>query len=135
MHVLKIVFTHKRHINNYGGVSPIGIYSGSMYRWSLLKDYFPGEGVQNGRVIAVKIHETGLSKFGRAIILIRNPYDAFVAEANRQSSGSVGHVNGDVFETEGKINNAPVVLYCWSILCWDCIVSTCNLPQKGNLYF
>ena len=80
-----------------------------MYGWSLLKKYFPGEGVQNGKVIAVKIHETVLEKFDRAIILTRNPYDAFVAEANRQSSGHVGHVSGDVFQTEGNINTVGYI--------------------------
>ena len=71
-----------------------GIYTGSKYNgradpelWQL--GYY-GEGIHNGSVIAVKTH--GLVerryRYRRAIVVIRNPYDAMFADFNRRATGS-----------------------------------------------
>ena len=54
--------------------------TGSVYKdYALLKNGFPGENSVNGSVIAVKTHEFGpeaLKQFDRAILLVRDPYEA-----------------------------------------------------------
>ena len=77
-----------------------GVYTGSVYCDTTLKAYFPGEYVVSANVVAVKTHHsdsvdlpkyvqthTGKQKFDRAILIVRDPYDALVAEANRRWSG------------------------------------------------
>ncbi len=74
-----------------------GVYTGSIYCDGELKSVFPGESVVSGNVIAIKTHHadtrtipkdiqlsTGKGKYDKAIILVRNPFDALVSEANRR---------------------------------------------------
>lgn len=74
-----------------------GIFTGSIYCDGVLKILFPGESVVSGNVIAVKTHhadtrelpkdvqlETGQQLYDRAIVVVRNPFDALVSEANRR---------------------------------------------------
>ena len=74
-----------------------GIYTGSIYCDTTLKAAFPGEHVCSANVLVVKTHHpdsTHLPKdvklilkrnsFDKAIVLVRNPYDALVSEANRR---------------------------------------------------
>ena len=74
-----------------------GYYSGSIYCDSVLKTVFPGESVVSGNVIIVKTHHadtrtlpkdiqmsTGRDTYDKAIVLVRNPYEALVSEANRR---------------------------------------------------
>ena len=74
-----------------------GFFTGSIYCDGVLKVLFPGEFVVSGNVIAVKTHhadtrelpkdvqlETGKERYDRAIVVIRNPFDALVSEANRR---------------------------------------------------
>ncbi len=76
-----------------------GVYTGSIYCDTSLKPYFPGEYVVSGNVLVVKTHysdtpklpkriqkHTGKKTFDMAILLVRNPYDALVSEANRRWS-------------------------------------------------
>lgn len=60
----------------------------------------------DGTTFGVKDHYIHGKKrsgsYEKAIILIRNPYDAFVAEFNRKSKGHVGHRNSDDFVTTRK---------------------------------
>ena len=76
-----------------------GVYTGSIYCDTTLKAFFPGEHVVSGNVIAVKTHHsdsfdlpgkvqkhTGKTKFEKAILIVRNPFDALLSEANRQWS-------------------------------------------------
>ena len=71
-----------------------GIYTGSVYSRrgdpELWQRGYYGEGIRNGSVIAVKTHgAVGRStRFQRAIVVIRNPYDAMFADFNRRASGS-----------------------------------------------
>lgn len=74
-----------------------GYFSGSIYCDNTLKKVFPGECVASGNVVVIKTHHadtrtlpkdvqigTGREKYDKAIVLVRNPYDALVSEANRR---------------------------------------------------
>ena len=74
-----------------------GIFTGSIYCDEVLKSIFPGESVVSGNVIAIKTHHadattlpkdvqlaTGREKYDKAVLLIRDPFDALVSEANRR---------------------------------------------------
>lgn len=74
-----------------------GIFTGSIYCDSGLKVAFPGESIVSGNVIVTKTHRsdsmelpydvkmfTGKMYYDKAIILVRNPYDALISEANRR---------------------------------------------------
>ena len=74
-----------------------GIFTGSIYCDGGLKIVFPGESICSGNVIAVKTHHTdtrdlpkdiqmatGKQRFDKAILIVRNPFDALLSEANRR---------------------------------------------------
>lgn len=74
-----------------------GVFTGSIYCDPGLKVTFPGESVVSGNVIVTKTHRcdslelpddiqmfTGKRVYDKAILLVRNPYDALVSEANRR---------------------------------------------------
>lgn len=74
-----------------------GVFTGSVYCDQILKANFPGESVVSGNVIAVKTHHANsrslpkdvqftLRKevYDKAIVLVRNPFDALLSEANRR---------------------------------------------------
>ena len=70
-----------------------GLMTGSVYcDHDLLNNGFPGEGVTNGSVIVVKTHECDRNKFKKAVLLIRDPYEAILAEFNRRNSATNGHL-------------------------------------------
>ena len=82
-----------------------GIYTGSIYCDTALKKYFPGEYVVSGNVVAVKTHipnthhiptplKGSLNRelYDKAILLVRNPFDALVSEANRRWSSKNNHL-------------------------------------------
>lgn len=84
-----------------------GILTGSVYKdFGLLKSGFPAESISNTSVLLVKTHEWGShvwSKFGKAILLVRDPAKAILAEFNRQSGGHVGFASPDRYRrTKGK---------------------------------
>jgi hypothetical protein len=76
-----------------------GIYTGSVYKdYGLLKSGFPAENISNSSVLIVKTHEFGpstFSKFRKAVLLVRDPAKAILAEFNRQSGGHVGFASID----------------------------------------
>ncbi|KAG8194097.1 hypothetical protein JTE90_003040 [Oedothorax gibbosus] len=78
-----------------------GILTGSVYRdYSLKRNGFPAEHVANGSVLLVKTHEWGdatRQKFDRAVLLVREPVGALVAEFNRRAGGHVGHAAPEKF--------------------------------------
>ncbi|XP_042210449.1 WSCD family member AAEL009094-like [Homarus americanus] len=82
-----------------------GYYSGSVYKdYALMKNGFPAESVSNGSVVVVKTHEWGpemRKTFGRAILVMRDPYLAIQAEFNRQSGGHIGHAQPDKYTRDG----------------------------------
>lgn len=92
----------------------VGVYSGSVYSDESLMVALPGEQVCNNSVSVIKVHphthsfhelnsgsfhsdnqkceHSGVRKFNRAVLLIRNPYDSIWSEYQRLLSGS--HVKG-----------------------------------------
>ena len=66
----------------------------------------PGGSVKtfvDGRVLAVKTHEPlfrkiRLSNYTRAILLMRSPYKAMLAEFNRAEAGHTGHATKEAFD-------------------------------------
>lgn len=84
-----------------------GVLTGSVYKdYGLLKSGFPAESISNSSVLLVKTHEWGShiwSKFNKAILLVRDPAKAILAEFNRQSGGHVGFASPDRYKrTKGK---------------------------------
>ena len=84
-----------------------GILTGSVYKdYGLLKSGFPAESISNSSVLLVKTHEWGShvwEKFGKTILLVRDPAKAILAEFNRQSGGHVGFASPDRYKrTKGK---------------------------------
>lgn len=91
-----------------------GYFSGSIYCDGVLKKDFLGEAVASGNVVVIKTHHadartlpkdvqisTGRERYHKAIVLVRNPYDALVSEANRRwnSNRSVNSHVGVAVET------------------------------------
>ena len=91
-----------------------GVFTGSIYCDPGLKTAFPGESVVSGNVIIIKTHRsdsvelpgdirmfTGKVYYDKAILIVRNPYDALVSEANRRwnSKLSFNHHIGLADET------------------------------------
>lgn len=72
-----------------------------MYKdFALLRNGFPAESVTNGRVLVVKTHESGQSArslFEKAILLVRKPSEAILAEFNRRAAGHIGHAGRDKY--------------------------------------
>ena len=79
-----------------------GVFTGSVYCDKGLKLVHPGEHIASANVIVVKTHQAeatlvpvsqemfGRSHFNQAILILRNPFDALVSEANRRWGG-YGH--------------------------------------------
>ncbi|XP_039218703.1 WSC domain-containing protein 2 isoform X6 [Crotalus tigris] len=73
-----------------------GFYTGSYYfDGSLYNKGFKGERDhwRSGRTICIKTHESGqkeIEAFDSAILLVRNPYKALMAEFNRKYGGHIG---------------------------------------------
>lgn len=74
-----------------------GIYTGSIYCDGDLKAIYPGERIVSGNVIVVKTHRyttrqlppdvqapLGKVEYDKAILLLRNPYNCILSEANRR---------------------------------------------------
>jgi hypothetical protein len=78
-----------------------GVFTGSVYKdFALLRNGFPGESVSNGQVLVVKTHESGppaRAQFDKAILLIRKPSEAILAEFNRRAAGHIGHAGRDKY--------------------------------------
>ncbi|CAN0050105.1 unnamed protein product [Lampetra planeri] len=76
-----------------------GYYTGSFYfDGSLYNKGFKGEKDhwRSGRTLCVKTHESGrreIEAFDAAILLVRNPYRALVAEFNRKYGGHLGYAS------------------------------------------
>ena len=77
-----------------------GVYTGSIYCDPGLKITYPGEYVVSGNVLVVKTHHADTTKlppdiqqalskqeYDKAIILVRNPYNALLSEGNRRWAG------------------------------------------------
>ena len=86
-------------------LSVVGIYTGSVYcDHSLVMKGFRGECRVDTSVSVIKIHEIGsslLKLFAKAIIIIRDPADAIVAEYNRRKVGHTRRLSPS--KLDGKI--------------------------------
>ena len=52
-----------------------------------------------------KVHlENTLHKYEKAVLIVRNPYDAILAEYNRRVAGKVGVASSEQFHTKSKVN-------------------------------
>ncbi|XP_037049867.1 WSCD family member AGAP003962 [Bradysia coprophila] len=96
-----------------------GIYTGSVYKdFGLLKSGFPAENIFNSSVLIVKTHEWGPNAwehFGKAILLVRDPDKAIIAEFNRQSGGHVGFASPDRYKrTKGRYWQQFVTNKLWA---------------------
>ncbi|XP_035227183.1 WSCD family member AAEL009094-like, partial [Stegodyphus dumicola] len=99
--------------------------TGSVYRdYSLKRNGFPAENIANGSVLLIKTHEWGEAtrmKYQKAVLLIRDPYGALVAEFNRRAGGHVGHASPEKFHKGNAWPNFVVThskLWMESILDW-----------------
>ena len=82
-----------------------GIATGSIYNdHDLLKNGFPGEAVRDGRVLVVKTHVPSKANFSKAILLLRDPFEAMLAEYNRRSGGHIGHASPNAFKSKNWRN-------------------------------
>ena len=88
-----------------------GYYTGSLNYDPLLKNDFKGEGVKTGEVVAIKTHRYGTGcpiKYKKAIILMRHPVGAILADFNRQATNEseknshIGKAHPGLFNSEGK---------------------------------
>ena len=91
-----------------------GVCTGTVYCDSRLKAAgFVGESITDGSVIAVKTHsaqpwwkDTKTGKgYGSAILIVRNSYDALVAERHRRKKNHVGKASSAQF---GKLLHAYI---------------------------
>lgn len=77
-----------------------GVFTGSIYCDSILKSVYPGEHVVSNNVLVVKTHHAdttslppdvqqtfGKRDYDKAIVLLRNPFDALLSEGNRRWTG------------------------------------------------
>ena len=83
----------------------LGILTGSVFHdEDLLKNGFPAESITNGSVIAIKTHkfsDAAISKFDRAILLVRDPFACLPAEFNRKFAGHTGHASAGHYHRNG----------------------------------
>jgi hypothetical protein len=66
---------------------------------------YPGERFEDGRVVVVKTHRHNVSHvrdFPRAVLLIRNPLDALLAEFNRQRASKAVFARQEEFQKYGR---------------------------------
>ena len=79
----------------------LGVLTGSVYKdYGLLWNGLFGESVMNQSVSVVKTHEWGIMTrelFDKAVLLIRSPGPAILAEFNRRSGGHLGYASADKF--------------------------------------
>ncbi|XP_068623422.1 WSCD family member AAEL009094 [Battus philenor] len=83
-----------------------GIVTGSIYMdYGLRVHGFPAENVTDGTVLVVKTHEAPpleTDKFKSAILLIRNPRDAILADFNRLHKGHIGTAPKSAFKKRSR---------------------------------
>ncbi|XP_077980652.1 sialate:O-sulfotransferase 1-like [Glandiceps talaboti] len=97
-----------------------GIYTSSPYYDGTLYDGgFLGEGLDHkeGRTVVAKTHEFYpiKSDFKTAIVLIRNPFDAFVADFNRIKGDHVGFANSESFHEQSWYEYVLDAAPAWEI--------------------
>lgn len=61
----------------------------------------------NSKTIAIKTHKAAVhfsqsKHYDKAILIFRNPFDAILAEFNRQRAGKIRTVNRSIFNSTGE---------------------------------
>lgn len=85
----------------------------------MLKSGFPAENISNSSVLIVKTHEYGpiaWTRFRKAVLLVRDPAKAILAEFNRQSGGHIGFASPDRYKrTNGRywLKFVTTKLHAW----------------------
>ncbi|CAG5077030.1 Oidioi.mRNA.OKI2018_I69.PAR.g8615.t1.cds [Oikopleura dioica] len=115
-----------------------GIYTGSIYSdGSLARGGFKGEGTNplSGMTMIVKSHfpsnEEVMDRAKALIFVVRNPYDAIIAEfKRRRGHGHTSVVEEDIFKSKPWFENAPRWLQGWGNLARNVteIARSRNLP-------
>ena len=92
---LKCCLVFSRFLCNVRIAQVTGRATGSVYRDSKLAcGGFPGESRRDGTVAVVKVHEGGprvRAQYQAAVLLLRDPVQAALAEFNRQAGGHTGY--------------------------------------------
>lgn len=83
----------------------LGYYTGSVYSEAHLFKHFKGEGTANGSTVAIKTHFPGDVKkkhgrYQRAVLIVREPGEAIMAELNRQRFNQTARLNNDDFASK-----------------------------------
>ncbi|CAH2094052.1 unnamed protein product [Euphydryas editha] len=97
-----------------------GVVTGSVYMdYGLRMHGFPAENVTDGSVLVVKTHEAPpleVDKFKSAILLIRNPRDAILADFNRLHKGHIGTAPKSAFKKINKYKKTNWSTYVFNQL-------------------
>ena len=108
-----------------------GVYTGSVYMDKMLRRRgFPGERVVNGSVVVVKTHKSpraGLP-YERVVLLLRDPYGAFLAEFNRQHCSHTCEARDSLFHS---CQYTRILTFsCAALASVMSLVSPCNLSSQ-----
>lgn len=127
-----------------------GVYTGSIYCDTDLKAIYPGEKVVSGNVIVVKTHRyatldlptdvqaaLGKTKYDKAILLLRNPYNCLLSEANRKwntDSSVSNHVGlaSDIFLTGKKNISRAQLRHVLRLLQMSKVGTSSCCPKAGR---
>ncbi len=99
-----------------------GIYTGSVYHDpGLKKAGFGGEKVVDSTVLSIKTHSAGEEKFDQAIVIVRHPKEAILAEFNweysrkslKQPNPHIGLVAQEEFYTKKWANHVAQWAKTW----------------------
>ena len=82
-----------------------GIWTGSIYHDKALTEHvFLSKDIHDSSVLFVKTHrykKEDMKIYSKAVLIVRDPKDAILAEFNRQKGGRVGHASLDKFAGKG----------------------------------
>ncbi|XP_047999023.1 WSCD family member AGAP003962 [Leguminivora glycinivorella] len=102
-----------------------GIMTGSIYMdYGLRTHGFPAENVTDGTVLVVKTHEAPPvhpDKFQAAVLLIRHPKDAILAEYNRLHKGHIGTAPKSAFKRKSHEHKTTdwVKFVSYQLTAWE----------------
>ena len=107
-----------------------GILTGSVFADPSLQESGFGEGITNQSVLVIKTHNVGITHhtnnpFDRAILLVRDPFDAILAEFNRLQvitedgrMSHTGHATLDKFHGNWTLEAKKIFPSCNSFDCF-----------------
>ena len=107
-----------------------GILTGSIFPDPSLQEIGFGEGIANQSVLVIKTHNVGITRhtdypFDRAVLLVRDPFDAILAEFNRLQvinekgrMSHTGHATLEKFHGNWTMEARKIVPGCSSFECF-----------------